>query len=196
MHVQGGSIKEHLRTHQIHINRSLIQLSRKVLSFFNCARIPIKVNKKVGTSKFVSTTVDGHPTISDSVAVQSLQNNASRQAFHDDDIKGTSNKDSALTHKTCEFVEKTGDISDIVVDGFVPGVNFDVIHWSCFVCSPERQCFHHHQEKKVKYCNCNCCLMLHFRIDLQHLSFMLYFRFICHYLCICVIKYLTFVYKF
>ena len=56
---------------------------------------------KVGTSKFVSTTVDGHPAIPDSVAVQSLQNNASVQSFHDGDIKGTSTKDSALKYKTC-----------------------------------------------------------------------------------------------
>ena len=69
------------------------------LSLINCISFPIKVNMKVGTSKFVSTTVDGHPTIPDSVAVQSLQNNASVQSFHDGDIKGTSNKGSALRVK-------------------------------------------------------------------------------------------------
>ena len=55
------------------------------LSLFNCVSFPIKVNMKVGTSKFVSTTVDGHPAIPDSVAVQSLQNNASVKSFHDGD---------------------------------------------------------------------------------------------------------------
>ena len=57
---------------------------------------------KVG--KFVSTTVDGHPAIPDSVALQSLQNNASVKSFYDSDIKGTSNKDSALRDKTCEVL--------------------------------------------------------------------------------------------
>ena len=95
---------------------------------FNCNSFPIKVNTKVGTKKickFVSTTVGSHPKIPDSVAVQSLQNNASVRSFHDGDIKGTSNKDSALRNKTCEVLGKTG-VSDVVVDGFVPGVNFDV----------------------------------------------------------------------
>ena len=58
----------------------------------------------VGTSKFVSATVDGYLTIPASVAVQSLKNNDSVKAFHDGDIKGTSNKDSSLTNKTCEVV--------------------------------------------------------------------------------------------
>ena len=40
------------------------------LSLWNCVSFRIKVNVKVGTSKFVSATVDGHPTIPDSVAVQ------------------------------------------------------------------------------------------------------------------------------
>ena len=157
MHVQGGNIKEHLRAHQIHINRGLLDdnteilrteccpsrlklyealfISREkprnntqkdftdgTLSLFNCVSIPIKVNTKVGTSKFVSTTVDGHPTIPDSVAVQSLQNNASVKSFHDGDIKGTSNKDSALRNKTCVVLGKTG-VSDVIVDGFVSDVN-------------------------------------------------------------------------
>ena len=52
----------------------------------------------------LSTTVDGHPTIPDSVAVQSLKNNASVKSFLDGDVKGTSNKDSALRDKTCRFV--------------------------------------------------------------------------------------------
>ena len=76
------------------------------LSLFNCASFPIKVNMKVGTSKFISTTADGHPEIPDSVAVQSLKNNASVKAFRNGDIKDTSNKDSALTNKTCEVVGK------------------------------------------------------------------------------------------
>ena len=37
--------------------------------------------------------IDGHPTIPDSVDMQSVQNNASVKYFHDGDIKGTSNKD-------------------------------------------------------------------------------------------------------
>ena len=99
--VTRGSIKEHLRTHQIHINRGLLDdnteilrtercpsrlklyealfISREkprinmhkdftdgTLSLFNCVSFPIKVNMKVGASKFVSITVDGHPTIPDS----------------------------------------------------------------------------------------------------------------------------------
>ena len=80
---------------------------------------------KFGTSKFVSTTVDGHPTFPDSVAGQSLQNNASVKSFHDGDIKGISNKNSALRDKTCLILGKTG-VSDAIVDGFVSGVNLDV----------------------------------------------------------------------
>ena len=79
---------------------------------------------KVGTSKFVSTTVDGHPTIPDSVAMR-LLNNASVKAFHDSDIKGTSNKDSVLRNETCVVLGQPG-VSDITVDGFVSGVNMDV----------------------------------------------------------------------
>ena len=60
------------------------------------------------------------------MAVQTLQNNASVRAFHDGGIKGTSNKDSASTNKTCEVLGKTEGVSDVVVDGFVPGVNFNV----------------------------------------------------------------------
>ena len=37
------------------------------LSLFNCFSLLIKVNMKVGASKFVTTTVDGHPTIPDPV---------------------------------------------------------------------------------------------------------------------------------
>ena len=57
--------------------------------------------------------------------MQSLQNNASVKSFHDGHIKGISNKKSALTNKTCEILGKTG-VSDVMVDGFVSGVNLDV----------------------------------------------------------------------
>ena len=59
------------------------------------------------------------------VSVQFLQNNASVKSFRDGDIKGTSNKDSALRNKTCVVLGKTG-VSDVIVDGFVSDINHDV----------------------------------------------------------------------
>ena len=112
------------------LEKSLALICRKIspMAAYPCLIVltfSIKVNMKVVTSKFVSTTAESHPAIPDSMAVQSLQNNASVKSFHDDDIKGTSNKDSALRNKTCVVLGKIG-VSDVIVDGFVSGVNLDV----------------------------------------------------------------------
>ena len=60
----------------------------------------------VGKSSAIKQLLICHPTIPDSVALQSLQNNDSVKALHDGYIKGTSNKDSALKTKLVKYLIK------------------------------------------------------------------------------------------